>query len=48
MLRPADQRISLQGVFDHPWMSSALPATSLKVSFRRLHEFSKFSKVRVA
>jgi serine/threonine protein kinase len=45
MLVPADKRISMQAIFEHPWMSSALPATNLKVSFRRLHEFSKFSKV---
>lgn len=46
LLMPEDQRISLKEVFEHPWMSVPLPATTLKVSFRRLHEYSKFNKVQ--
>lgn len=46
MLQPADQRITVKGIFDHPWMNLNLPTTNLKVSFRRIHEFSKFSKLK--
>jgi len=45
MLLPADQRISIKDIFTHPWMVAEVPATNLKISFRKMHEFSKFSKV---
>lgn len=45
ILQPADKRITLEGIFAHPWMSKPVPTSSLKVSFRKMHEYSKFSKV---
>jgi hypothetical protein len=45
ILVPADKRITLEGIFSHPWMSKKVPTTNLKVSFRKMHEYSKFSKV---
>lgn len=45
ILQPADKRISIKEIFEHPWMNVNLPTTSLKLSFRKMHEFSKFSKV---
>lgn len=46
ILRPADQRLTLEEIFSHPWMSQDVPSTNLKVSFRKMHEYSKFSKLK--
>jgi hypothetical protein len=45
MLFPAEKRITIQEIFKHPWMSGEVSSTTLKISFRKMHEFSKFSKV---
>jgi hypothetical protein len=45
ILKPADKRITLEEIFAHPWMNHDIPTSSLKVSFRKMHEYSKFSKV---
>lgn len=46
ILQPADKRITLEGIFAHPWMSKEVPTVGLKVSFRKMHEYSKFSKLK--
>jgi hypothetical protein len=48
ILLPADKRISIKEIFEHPWMNVNLPTTTQKVSFRKMHEFSKFSKVSLS
>jgi hypothetical protein len=45
MLLPVDQRISLKEIFDHPWMKSKISTTNLNASFKKMHDYSKFSKV---
>lgn len=45
ILKPADKRLTLEEIFAHPWMNKEIPNTALKVSFRKMHEYSKFSKV---
>ena len=45
ILQPADKRITLEGIFAHPWMSKDVSNVGIKVSFRKMHEYSKFSKV---
>lgn len=45
ILMPADKRITLEEIFKHPWMAKEVSSTALKVSFRKMHEYSKFSKV---
>jgi len=45
ILAPADKRITLDEIFKHPWMEKEIPTSTLKVSFRKMHEYSKFSKV---
>ena len=37
ILQPSDKRITLEGIFSHPWMSKDVPSTGLKVSFRKMH-----------
>ena len=45
ILKPADKRLTLEEIFAHPWMNKEVPNVALKVSFRKMHEYSKFSKV---
>jgi len=45
ILTPADKRITLEEIFKHPWMEKEVSKSALKVSFRKMHEYSKFSKV---
>jgi hypothetical protein len=45
MLQPPAQRITLDEIFDHEWMLKDLPEKPLKVSFSKVFNFSKFSKV---
>ena len=47
MLKPSHDRITLKEIFDHPWMHTNIPITNLKVSFRKMHQYSKFNKVTV-
>ena len=46
MLQSQDKRISLKEIFEHPWMYTNIPITNLKVSFRKMYEYTKFSKVK--
>lgn len=46
ILLPMDQRLSIEDIFKHPWMNKDLPAKPLKLSFGKLMNFSKFSKIK--
>ena len=45
ILVPANQRITVEGIMNHPWMSKQLPEVPLKLDFKKLKNFSNFSKV---
>ena len=46
ILLPADKRLNLDQIFNHPWMlKEPLSNKPLKVSFAKVQSFSKFSKV---
>lgn len=40
------ERISIDEILTHPWMTAILPKDSLELNFKKLKEFSNFSKVR--
>jgi hypothetical protein len=45
MLMPAEKRITIDEIMTHPWMSKQLPSLNLQLDFKRLKNFSNFSKV---
>lgn len=45
ILVPADKRITIDEIFAHPWMTKQLPSVPLQLDFKRLKNFSNFSKV---
>lgn len=46
MLVPDSQRITIEEIFEHPWMRIELDTKPLKLKFNRLQNYSKFSKVK--
>jgi hypothetical protein len=48
ILVPADKRITADEILAHPWMTKQLPAISLQLDFKKLKNFSNFSKVALA
>ena len=46
ILLPADKRLSIAEIFNHPWMQKDLPDKPLKISFAKVQGFSKFSKLK--
>ena len=46
MLQPEDKRITLEKIYQHPWIRAEVPSTPLKLNFKRLKEFVKFNKVQ--
>lgn len=45
LLMPEKSRITIQEVFEHPWMKVNLSMDPLQVNFKKLLEFRKYSKV---
>jgi hypothetical protein len=45
ILVTADKRITIDEIFAHPWMTKQLPSISLQLDFKKLKNFSNFSKV---
>jgi hypothetical protein len=45
ILVPADKRISVDDILAHPWMTKQLPSSNLHLDFKKLKNFSNFSKV---
>jgi calcium-dependent protein kinase len=46
MLKPAEERITLDQIYQHPWMNVKIHKSTLKVDFRIMANFSKFSKIK--
>lgn len=46
MLKPVEERINIDQVYKHPWMSVKPNKTSLMVDFKKMANFSKFSKIK--
>lgn len=47
ILQPEDKRISIEGIYSHPWIKAELPADlPFKLNFKRLREYARYSKVR--
>lgn len=46
ILMPEDKRITIEEIYNHPWMKADLPNIPLELNFRRMFEYSKFSKVK--
>jgi len=40
-----EKRISIEEIFDHPWMTKYLQPKPLKLDFKAMKNFSNFSKV---
>lgn len=46
-LLPAEKRLSLEDIFNHPWITQKPPAKkSLKLNFKKLTKYSKFSQLK--
>jgi hypothetical protein len=45
LLVPAELRLTIDQIMEHPWMTAQLPHDSLKLDFKKLKNFSNFSKV---
>lgn len=45
MMQPMDKRISIEQIYSHPWMNSALTKNTLRLNFGKIINFSKYSKV---
>jgi len=48
ILVPAEKRMTVDQIFNHPWMLKELSSKPLKVSFSKVQNFSKFSKVLIS
>jgi len=46
ILVPSEKRISIEEILKHPWMTRQLPATNLILDFKKMRNFSKFSKFK--
>jgi serine/threonine protein kinase len=46
ILVPNKQRITIEEILKHPWMTKQLSHEPLKIDFKKLREFSSFSKLK--
>jgi hypothetical protein len=46
LLMPADKRITLNQVFEHPWMTIKVNKAPISIDFKAMANFSKFSKIK--
>lgn len=46
ILVPEHQRISIDQILNHPWMTGKRNEVPLKLNFSKMKQFSEFSKVR--
>lgn len=46
ILKPEGERITIEGIFNHPWMKIKPKATPIPIDFTFLLKFSKFSKLK--
>jgi hypothetical protein len=47
MLLPVDKRITIDEILHHPWMTKQLPHQILTLDFKKLKNFTSFSKVEI-
>lgn len=46
ILRPASERISIDEIYKHPWMTVKLNKAPISIDFKIMASFSKFSKIK--
>lgn len=46
MLKPAEERISIEGIYKHPWMNMKISRAPITIDFKTIASFSKFSKIK--
>jgi hypothetical protein len=46
ILKPAGERISIDGIYKHPWMTIKVNKAPILIDFRSIANFSKFSKIK--
>ena len=46
MLKPPEERITIDQIYQHPWMTVKGKKSPLKVDFKAMASFSKFSKIK--
>lgn len=46
ILKPANQRISINDIYNHPWMKMKLNKVSFNIDFKIIASFTKFSKIK--
>ena len=47
ILVPANERITMEQIFQHPWMKAAeLSKANLRLNFGKIINFSKYSKLK--
>jgi hypothetical protein len=45
ILVPDDQRITIDQILSHPWMTGKVPEEPLKLNFFKMKQFANFSRV---
>jgi hypothetical protein len=45
ILVPSNQRLTLQQIMEHPWMTSEPNPVQIKLNLKNLNRFAKYSKV---
>ena len=46
ILRPANERISIDEIYKHPWMTVKLNKAPFSIDFKIMASFAKFSKIK--
>lgn len=46
ILQDQEQRITIEGIFNHPWMKIKPKKTQMNIEFSNLLKFSKLSKLK--
>ena len=46
ILKPSNERLSIEEIYKHPWMKMKISRTPLNVDFKTIANFSKFSKIK--
>lgn len=47
MLKPAIERITIEEIYRHPWMTVKVNKAPISIDFKMMANFSKFSKIKV-
>lgn len=46
MLKPASERITIDQIYRHPWMTVKVNKAPISIDFKAMVNFSKFSKIK--